>query len=199
MAVIYITKEISDFQGDLTSWVLKAFVYVLSCFQLFETPWTVARQTPLSMGILQTGILEWVAMPPPPGDLRNQASNKPRSPTLQADSLPSEPPGKPKNNGVGSLSLLQRIFPIQESNQGLLHCRRILYQLSYQGSLLINDQINRNLKRGGIVVGGTEFLEEGDICIYIIDSLYCTAETKTSFQSNLKKEIQSKMLTNSHC
>ena len=35
---------------------------------------------------------------------------KPRSPALQADSLPSEPPGKPKNTGVGSLSLPQRIF-----------------------------------------------------------------------------------------
>ena len=35
---------------------------------------------------------------------------------------------------VGSLSLLQGIFPIQELNQGLLHCRQILYQLSYQGS-----------------------------------------------------------------
>ena len=35
---------------------------------------------------------------------------------------------------VGSLSLLQGIFPTQESNQGLLHCRWILYQLSYQGS-----------------------------------------------------------------
>ena len=54
-----------------------------------------------------------------------------RSPTLQADSLPSEPPGKPKNSGVGSLSLLQRIliFPIQEWNQGLLLCRQVLYQL----------------------------------------------------------------------
>ena len=41
---------------------------------------------------------------------------------------------KPKNTGVGSLSFLQGIFPIQESNQGVLHCRRILYQLSYQGS-----------------------------------------------------------------
>ena len=38
---------------------------------------------------------------------------------------------------MGSLSLLQRIFPTQESNQGLLHCRRILYQLSCQGSLLL--------------------------------------------------------------
>ena len=39
-----------------------------------------------------------------------------------------------KNNGVGSLSLLQGIFPTQESNWSLLHCRWILYQLSYQGS-----------------------------------------------------------------
>ena len=47
--------------------------------------------------------------------------------------LTSEPPGKPKNIGVGSLSLLQQIFLTQESNQGLLHCRRILNHLSYQG------------------------------------------------------------------
>ena len=39
-----------------------------------------------------------------------------------------------QNPGVGSLSLLQRIFPTQESNRGLLHCRGILYQLSHQGS-----------------------------------------------------------------
>ena len=57
-----------------------------------------------------------------------------KSPELQVNSLLSEPPEKPMNNGVGSLSLLQGIFPIQESNWGLLHCRQILYQLSYQGS-----------------------------------------------------------------
>ena len=56
------------------------------------------------------------------------------SPTLQADSLLSEPPRKPKNTGVSSLSLLQRIFPTQESNKGLLHCRQILYCLSHQES-----------------------------------------------------------------
>ena len=39
-----------------------------------------------------------------------------------------------QNTGVGSLSLLQGIFPTQESNPGLLHCRRILYQLSHKGS-----------------------------------------------------------------
>ena len=39
-----------------------------------------------------------------------------------------------QNIGMGSLSLLQQIFPTQEVNRGLLHCRWILYQLSYQGS-----------------------------------------------------------------
>ena len=53
---------------------------------------------------------------------------------MRVDSLPAEPQGEPKNTGVGSLSLLQGIFPTQESNQALLRCRQILYQLSYQGS-----------------------------------------------------------------
>ena len=39
-----------------------------------------------------------------------------------------------QNTGVGSLSLLQGIFPIQGSNPGLLHCRQILYKLSHKGS-----------------------------------------------------------------
>ena len=67
------------------------------------------------------------------GDLPNPGI-EPRCPSLQANSLPAEPPGKPKNTGVGNLSLLYQIFPTQESNQGLLHCRWILYPLSYQGS-----------------------------------------------------------------
>ena len=70
---------------------------------------------------------------PSPGDLPNPGT-EPRSPALQADSLPAEPQGKPKNTGKGSLSLLQWIFPTQELNWGLLHCRQILYQLSYQCS-----------------------------------------------------------------
>ena len=45
---------------------------------------------------------------------------------------PWNSPGQ--NTGVGSLSLLQGIFPTQGSNPGLLHCRRILYQLSHKGS-----------------------------------------------------------------
>ena len=53
---------------------------------------------------------------------------------IAGGSLPAEPREKPKNTGVGSLSLLQRIFLTQELNWGLLHCRQILYQLSYEGS-----------------------------------------------------------------
>ena len=63
-----------------------------------------------------------------------QGSSEPRSPPLQVDSSPSEPAGKPKNTGMGSLSLLQGIFLTQELIQGLLHCRQILYQPNYQGS-----------------------------------------------------------------
>ena len=59
---------------------------------------------------------------------------EPWSPTLRVDSLLAEPKRKPKNTGVGSLTLLQQIFPTQESYRGPLHCTRILYQLSYQGS-----------------------------------------------------------------
>ena len=84
------------------------------------TPWTVALQTSLSMGILKAKILEWVAMPSS-GDLPDPET-KSRSPTLQEDFLLSEPPRKPMKTGVGSLSLLQGIFPTQESNQGLLDC-----------------------------------------------------------------------------
>ena len=48
---------------------------------------------------------------------------EPRSPALQTDSLPSEPPRKPMSTGVGSLCPLQGIFLIQGSSQGLSHCR----------------------------------------------------------------------------
>ena len=54
-------------------------------------PWAVARQAPLSMGFSRQEY--WGGLPcPPPGDLPSPGI-KPRSPTLQGDSLPSEPPG----------------------------------------------------------------------------------------------------------
>ena len=74
----------------------------------------------LAMGILQAGILEWVAMSSSAGS--SQPRNQTCSPTLQADSFLFEPSGKPKNTGVGSLSLLQEIFPTQESVEVLLRC-----------------------------------------------------------------------------
>ena len=83
-------------------------------------------------GVLQARILEWVAFPSP-GDLPNPGI-EPRSPASQVGSLPAEAQGKPKNTGVGSLCLLQGIFPTQGLNPSLLHCGQILYQLSHKGS-----------------------------------------------------------------
>ena len=105
---------------------------VFSCVRLFTTLWTVACQAPLSMGFPWQEYWNGLSFPPL-GDLANPGI-EPRSATLQVDSLPSEPSGKLMNTGVGSLSLLQGIFPTQESTWGLLHYRRILYELSYQGS-----------------------------------------------------------------
>ena len=65
----------------------------------------------------------WSGYPfPSPGDLPNPGID-PWPHALQADSLPAEPPGKLKNTRVDIPSFLQRIFPTQESNPGLLHCR----------------------------------------------------------------------------
>ena len=70
---------------------------------------SVACQAPLFMGFSRQEYCSRLPCPPP-GDLTNPEI-KPMSLTLQADSLLSELPGKPKNTGVGSLSLLQRTFP----------------------------------------------------------------------------------------
>ena len=95
----------------------------------------VACQAPLSIEFSRPEY--WSELPFRfPGDLPNPGI-RPRSPTLQEDSLPAEPSGKPKIPGVGSLSLLHWIFLTQESNWGLLHCRWMLYQLSYQGSPIL--------------------------------------------------------------
>ena len=76
------------------------------CSVLSDSLW------PHGLYILQARILEWVAFP------FCRRSSQPRDqirfPTLEADSLSAKPPGKPKNTGVGSLSLLQQIFPTQE-------------------------------------------------------------------------------------
>ena len=77
----------------------------LSHVQLFVTPWTVACQAPLSMGISRQEY--WSGLPfPSPGD-RPDPRIEPGSPTLQADSLPSESPGAPKGTKAMSNLILQ--------------------------------------------------------------------------------------------
>ena len=67
---------------------------------------------------------------PSPGDLPNPGI-EPRSPNLQADTLPAEPQGKPKNAGMGSLSFLQQILqPRIELGSPALQVA--FYQLTYQ-------------------------------------------------------------------
>ena len=90
--------------------LVKSGVLSLSPFPMtLCDPWTVARQAPLSMGILQARTLEWVTMPS--SRRPSQTGIKPRSPTLQADSLLSEPPAKCKwlfsINQLGQLGLLE--------------------------------------------------------------------------------------------
>ena len=52
---------------------------------------------------------------------------------------------------MGSLSLLQGVFPTQGSNPGLLHCRRILYQLCYEGSKKLNKDLHDPENHDGVV------------------------------------------------
>ena len=59
---------------------------------------------------------------------------------------PWNSPGQ--NPGVGSLSLLQGIFPTQGSNPGLPHCGQILYQLSHKGSPRILEWVDYPFSRG---------------------------------------------------
>ena len=71
-----------------------AHAQLLSCVQLFVTPWTIARQSPLSMGFFQARILEWVAI-----SYSRESSYpgfEPTFPALQADSLPLSHWGSPR-------------------------------------------------------------------------------------------------------
>ena len=130
-------------------------VYTLSSVGLSVTLWTVAHQAlcPWTFSGKNTGVAAF----PPPGTLPHSGtgltshdsfigrqilchvppgkSESERS-SVVSDSMqlnsPWNSPGQ--NPGVGSLPLLQRILPTQGLNPGLLHCRRILYQLSHNRS-----------------------------------------------------------------
>ena len=69
---------------------------IQSCLTLCATPWTVAHQAPLSLGFSRQDY--WSGWPfPSSGDLPSPGIEL-ESPALQADSSPSQPPGKPKGN-----------------------------------------------------------------------------------------------------
>ena len=77
---------------------VKKEVKLLSHVQLFVIPWTVTYQAPLSMGFSRQEY--WSGLPfPSPRNLLPYPTIEPGSPTLQADALPSEPPGKPEFRG----------------------------------------------------------------------------------------------------
>ena len=85
-------------------------------------------------GILQARILEWVAFP------FSRGSSQPRDQTPVSRTagrfFASWATREAKDTGVGSLSLLQQVFPTRKLNQGHQQWRQILCQLSYQGSLI---------------------------------------------------------------
>ena len=133
-----------SFLINYNSFVCNRFIYGINsnCFYLIllccaQSCPTLCDPMDCSSSTYQAPLSMWFSRPecwsglqfPYPGDLPNPVI-EPRSPTLQADSLQAEPQGKPRNTGLGSLSLLHWIFQTQESS---LHCRWILYQLSYQG------------------------------------------------------------------
>ena len=83
----------SPFILEVSEWVKS-----LSRVQLFVTPLTIAHKAPLSMEFSRQEY--WSGLPfPSPGDLPDSGI-KPRSPVLQADTLLSEPPGKPKKKKI---------------------------------------------------------------------------------------------------
>ena len=88
-----VTRLIQMHTGEVTeSQHILVVVQSLGRVQLFVTPWTVAHQAPLSIGFSRQAY--WSGLPfPSPRDLPNPGV-EPRSPALQADSLPLAPPGK---------------------------------------------------------------------------------------------------------
>ena len=119
----------------MTAWknkslILQTFVTKVKWKKMKVTQLCLTRCNPIqSMAFSRLGYWNQYSFLSP-GDLPNPGI-KPKSPTMQADSLPADSSGKLKNTGVGSVSLPHQIFPTQESNWGILHCRWILYQLSY--------------------------------------------------------------------
>ena len=111
----------------------KMCAWLLSRLLLFATPWAIARQAPLSMEILQAGILEWVAMPSSRGS--SQSGIQLSSPALQVDSSLSEPPGKPILKWLLSNSYFHIVYSVTKRWTILSKARTTGQELSLQFNL----------------------------------------------------------------
>ena len=126
---------------------LSEWVKSLSRVWLFAILWTVAYQTPPSMGFSRQEY--WSGLPfPSPGDLPNPGI-EPGSPALQADTLTSEPPGKPwllllyyiigtlLFSWVSPVILKMPLFIFQDLIQGNFSCLLDLFK-----SMIIHDNVS---------------------------------------------------------
>ena len=97
--------------------IVKVKVKSLSRVRLFETPWTVTYQVPLSMGFSRQEF--WSGLPfPSPGDLSNPGI-EPRSPALQIDALQSGPHPSMTTGKTKALIILD-----SDSKESTCQCRR---------------------------------------------------------------------------
>ena len=108
---------------DPWEWNLKSF----SPVWLFATPWTIQPRE-----LSRPEYWSEYTFPSPGGS--SQLRDRTQVSCIVGGFFTSWATREVQEYQTGSLSLLQRIFPTQESNWGLLHCRQILYQVSYQGS-----------------------------------------------------------------
>ena len=92
--------------------------------------------------------LDGASLTPYPHGESESESRSVMSDSLQSRGLYSPRNSSGQNTGVGSLSLLQRIFPTQESNPGFPYCRRILYQLSHKGRPRVLEWVAYPFSRG---------------------------------------------------
>ena len=188
---------------------------IQSCLTLCD-PMDCSLPSSSIHGILQARILEWVAISfsresSLPRD-RTQVSRIggrrfnlwatreapsigctwSESHSVMSDSLrphglynPWNSPGQ--NTGVGSLSLLQGIFPAQGLNPGLWHCGQILYQLNYKGSPGNNWSTLQISKYPGIlpISVENEYPSESSVCSRLIFELQCqTAKVEKFYEYN---------------
>ena len=165
-AAVALREKLRKYKGTLPGihklWTIITIIYLWTFYSTKTNPYLFKQL--LVVFSVTCSLLPWL----PPGDLPNPGI-EPRSPALQVESLLSEPPAS-KNTGVDSLSIFQGISPTKELNPGLLHCRLILYQLSYQRNPTCS------LLHSKLFIKQSTFLEGGEpppyysYCFYYLQS-----------------------------